>query len=1224
MDTDRNLLFGVLALQADFLDPRQFAEACSAWAGRKDTPLADLLVQRGWLTAEDRAHVEYLLRRKVQRHGGDAHASLLQAAATPDVRSVLESIADPDVCRSLAELPPAGPALVSTVAYRPGSRQRYTLTRLHAQGGIGQVWLAHDEDLGRDVALKELRPDRGDSPLATARFLEEARITGQLEHPGIVPVYELVQPRDGRPCYAMRFVGGRTLAEAIREYHRRRAAGEAGPLDLRELLTAFVGVCNAVAYAHSRGVLHRDLKPQNVALGDFGEVLVLDWGLAKVVGRAEEPTSLLPVALGPAEGSDRTQQGQVIGTPAYMAPEQAEGRLDRVDRRSDVYGLGAILYEILAGRPPFAGADAAEVSRRVVQEPPVPPRVFVAATPLALEAVCLRALAKKPADRYGSAPELASEIRHYLADEPVTVYRDPLLARAGRWARRRRTLVAGLVAAVLVAIVSLTVATVLLSAANRRESEARQLAQQRGEEAEQASAKARANFQLARDAVEEYGTKVSDDPRLKEKDLEELRKELLQSAVQFHQQFVAQHANDPTLRSDLGRAYFDLGKLLGFVDQLSRAIAVARQAVAVYVQLAAEHPEESSYPLKLAQALDSLGALLDYNAQTTDAQTAFSRALSTLEARRGQPADALLAWRTYLHVCTHLGDLLIYKGGAQGDGIAAYRKAVAYLEGEDPGATLEPLDVVLQAQTYAQLGSTLIGAGQPKEGQAWCARSVQTLETLIVKEQPPAALLYNLANVYNRIGRAHRGLADWPKAIAAFQKAVDFESQLVAAHPNVSKYQMGLGVVYNDLASAQLQGGQRADGYRNFHKAVEVKESLVARYPDVPDYQANLVRSLANLSTQTTDLEQARTYQHRAEVLARELNRLHPGVAQYQTALASSFEAEADLHQRANEVLKAIAAQDEAIDVWEKLVQTTDVALHRTELAKAYLDKAKLAAQAGKPELAADAFRKATALRPTDPVLFYEFGTALMKANRLEDATPILSRCVAMKPDYAEAQCDLGQCLVRQGRFVEGRAALQRGDELGSKHPGWRYQSLQWLQNADKLIQLDGRLAAILEGKAQPADSDEELALAVLCQQYKRLYTTAARFYAGAFAANPKLAEDPQAATRYNAACAAALAAAGQGEDARQQPDRVVVMLRRRALRWLQDDLTLNAKLAEPDETAARQLARQRLAGWQQDTDFASVRDKEALDKLPEDERKEWRQLWEEVAALLKKVEEKK
>ena len=218
MDADRNLLFGVLALQADIIDADRFAEACSAWAAKKTVPLADLLHERGWITAEERAHVEFLLERKLRRHHGDAHASLA-AAADHRVRSLIAAADDQEVRHSIADLPrDNGPSLTSTFAYQPENRERYTLTRLHAQGGLGQVWLAVDGDLNRQVALKELRPERGGDPTLAARFLDEAKVTGQLEHPGIVPVYELARRSgDRRPFYTMRFIRGRTLSEAARD-----------------------------------------------------------------------------------------------------------------------------------------------------------------------------------------------------------------------------------------------------------------------------------------------------------------------------------------------------------------------------------------------------------------------------------------------------------------------------------------------------------------------------------------------------------------------------------------------------------------------------------------------------------------------------------------------------------------------------------------------------------------------------------------------------------------------------------------------------------------------------------------------------------------------------------------------------------------------------------------------------------------------------------------------
>jgi tRNA A-37 threonylcarbamoyl transferase component Bud32 len=469
VNTDRNLLFGVLALQADLLTAAQFAEACAAWAARKDGPLAALLVERGWLTPSDRVDVDKLLERKLARHGGNVQASLAEAT-TDRARHSLAGIADPAVQQSLAGLTPspAGHVLLTTINQVPESRDRYSLSRLHATGGLGRVWLARDESLGRDVALKELRPERAGHPSIWARFLKEAQITGQLEHPGIVPVYELSRrSAEEQPFYTMRFVRGRTLAETARAYHERRGRGEAGPLELRDLLAAFVGVCNAVAYAHSRGVIHRDLKPQNVVLGDFGEVMVLDWGLAKVIGEAEPAEADRPaLALEPSDAADQTAAGQVLGTPAYMAPEQAEGRLDLLGPATDVYGLGTVLYELLSGKAPFGGDDTQTVLGKVIHEPPAPPRVHNPRVPAALAAVCLKALAKKPQERYATAQDLAAEVKHWLADEPVAAYPEPLPVRAGRWVRRHRTLVTTAAAVLVVGAVSLLAATVLLANAN--------------------------------------------------------------------------------------------------------------------------------------------------------------------------------------------------------------------------------------------------------------------------------------------------------------------------------------------------------------------------------------------------------------------------------------------------------------------------------------------------------------------------------------------------------------------------------------------------------------------------------------------------------------------------------------------------------------------------------------------------------------------------------------
>src|SRR5262245_30901924 len=313
--------------------------------------------------------------------------------------------------RSLQPLPSAAEI------FSPRS-ERYVRVELHDQGGMGRVWIARDTGLDRVVALKELHPDLADNPTIMARFLREACITGQLEHPGVVPVYELARsPDEPHPFYIMRLVRGRTLTQASREYSQKRRAGEDVSLDLSVLLHAFVVVCNTVGYAHSRGVIHRDLKGQNVILGDFGEVVVLDWGLAKLVGQRERPEEEPVPTRNEPDAANLTQHGQALGTPASMAPEQAAGRLDQIDHQTDIYGLGAILYEILTGQAPFSGASMPEVLRKVQNEEPRPPRDLCPETPPGLERICLRALSKQPADRQASAKEVADAVQQWQADK---------------------------------------------------------------------------------------------------------------------------------------------------------------------------------------------------------------------------------------------------------------------------------------------------------------------------------------------------------------------------------------------------------------------------------------------------------------------------------------------------------------------------------------------------------------------------------------------------------------------------------------------------------------------------------------------------------------------------------------------------------------------------------------------------------------------------------------
>ncbi|WP_165251562.1 WD40 repeat domain-containing serine/threonine protein kinase [Paludisphaera soli] len=384
---DTDLAVGLRALREGLVDQGALLAAFETWEREPESTLVDVLRRQGSLAPDDAA-----------RLSDEPPADL--------------TIGLPSATVGYAGPPPGDGGGGSTVP----PMDRYRVLGLHARGGLGEIYTALDTELDRRVALKELQPRHAHDEMSQLRFLQEAEITGRLEHPGVVPVYGLGRHPDGRPYYAMRFIEGETFQAAVDRFHRgeKAARPEERELNFRRLLRSVVEVGFALGYAHSRGVVHRDVKPENIMLGRFGETLLVDWGIAKSLDFPDP--SPLPLFDGPArEVPYMTRPGSAIGTPQYMSPEQAEGDADRIGPASDVYGLGATLYYLLAGRPPFVGTDVEAMLVQVRRGVFPSPRRVRKTVDADLEAICLKAMSARPQDRHASPLELAAALEAWLA-----------------------------------------------------------------------------------------------------------------------------------------------------------------------------------------------------------------------------------------------------------------------------------------------------------------------------------------------------------------------------------------------------------------------------------------------------------------------------------------------------------------------------------------------------------------------------------------------------------------------------------------------------------------------------------------------------------------------------------------------------------------------------------------------------------------------------------------
>jgi len=870
---DNDLLFGVTALQLHFVTQEQLVAATAKLAEAPGQTLCEQLCDMKLLMAAEAEAVAAVVERRLARFGNDPRQTLdsigaeeaaaLSMAAKPTDRELTTT------CDHFVTQPRAW-------SYS-AQHQRFTVLRLHQQGGLGRLMVARDCELNREIALKEILPAYADNDENRRRFIREAEITGALEHPGVVPVYSLGEFPDGRPYYAMRLIRGVDLRTALDDFHSGEAGRAERRLAFRQLLGRFVDMCHAVDYAHSRGVVHRDLKPANIMLGDFGETLVVDWGLARTLD-GHVPSADLdtpPVTPSDRASTDRTQAGRIVGTVPYMSPEQAAGRLDLISRPSDIYGLGATLYHILTGRAPFS-SETEDVVLRVEQGRFPPPRRVSKRVPRALEAICLKAMARKPVDRYGTARELANDVERYLADERVEAYAEPWLSRGWRWTRHHRTLVMSLMAAATVAVVALSLSVGMLRLQRDR---------------------AERNFQLAQDAVRNYFTRVSQETLLDQPGMQPLRDALLAQALKYYEQFLAERQVDQSLREKVAQAHFYVGQIRETISSPSEALPHYRQAVAVQQRLM-DFSGSAQAAADLANTTNALGRALQKLGRRDEAREFFQRAADIREGLAAADPDDAERARELASSIMNLGQLRMAEGDLSGVlpllERAQHLRLSHLFAGETPDAALQR-DL---GMGYFNIGQAHRLLSDLAAAESSFLQAAAAFEQLAARQPGDLNNRQRLAACRRMVGQVKAAAGDLEAATEAYERARGELEDLTLRNSNVPEFGADLAGVRMNLAELLDVGGDTPGALEEMLAAVEQLRRVVEEATAVPRYRRDLgvaLRAAGQMLIKLDRTEDARKSLEESKRLLEQLVRDHPAEGQYANDLKKSVDALAEL-----------------------------------------------------------------------------------------------------------------------------------------------------------------------------------------------------------------------------------------------------------------------------------------------------------------------------------------
>ncbi len=1083
----------------------------------------------------------------------------------PDALSLL-SRAYGEMPRVLLRDPADGPeapvhAPSSDGAGAPGTPPaRYQFFGEIARGGMGAILKGYDVELNRDLAVKVLLDRHRHDPELVRRFVEEAQIGGQLQHPGIVPIYELGTLSDCRPFFAMKLIKGRTLAELLADRPDPAA-------DRPRLLGVFEAVAQTVAYAHSRGVIHRDLKPPNVMVGSFGEVQVMDWGLAKVlplggvaddrraVGADDRETVIVTARSGDDSDLGRSRAGSVMGTPSYMAPEQARGENSRLDERTDVFGLGAILCEILTGEPPFAGRDLTELRALAVGGDLAGAwaRLEGSGAEPELVALARRCLAPLPDDRPRDAGAVAAAITGHLRGVQERL-RHAELARVEAQAtaaeeKKRRRMAVGLAGAVVVLVLTVVVGWAWLERQSRRRAarvdlaahdlEALKLqAEAAGDDparwaaALEAAHRAESQLDDARDdatrarvaamvaAIREEVKEVAADARLLGR-LAEIRD-------------AAEEAPFAETEADYATAFrsggFDLHRRRP--EETGRSIARRPPRVALFLAAALDHwaaqrrnrggQEPADWLTAVAQAADPdpwrgrrRSALGEPAGSRRAALVGLARSAPTVDL---PPATLALLGQALIDAGDldtaesvlrpghrrHPGDFgltilmakILQRRSRSQEAIryfmmatvlrpeAAHLLAHALVDlGEADEAILAFRELARQRPSSARY----LGCLDRSFRSAHSSRRADAFSEAVLAEFREAVRLRpDEPESHLSLGDALADLRRHVEAVAEYRKAIQLNPAAATAHLRLADSLKQRGLVDEAIAefreAIRLQpdsvpaycalGALLCDVKHDADAAADAFREAIRLDPD----HAHAHYNLGNVLTSKGRIDDAIAAYREAIRLEPAFARAHTdlgialgGKGQVDRALAEFREAVrlapelAEAHANMGITLAHLGRRDEAIAEIRRAIRL------QPDRGLIHFTLASLLFEAGEPEPAIAAFREAIRLEPGLAMIRTNLAVVLGHQGKTDEAIAELREAIRLDPGEAEAYCNLGRFLQRRGEYDEALAALRRGHEIGSRRPGWRYPSADWIRDCERMVALAARLRAVPERESPHA-----------------------------------------------------------------------------------------------------------------------------------------------------------